>query len=198
MTNKEWLDYLAHNAPDELAAWFDAEHVEHQERALDGDTEPQDGDSRDKLEADVRKIADAYNMDTQRHGTERFAHELYYSIIHLLNRQRAIDDSICDECSSDFYEMQEEHDQMLDSIAKLMRLKQPYTFDPDKPLENIETIGRYIDELTAERDKVREESVELYSDLVKASDEREHYREKCSKMATIIHDALMVMDEGMA
>ena len=38
MTNKEWLDYLAHNAPDELSAWFDAEHVENQERALDGDT----------------------------------------------------------------------------------------------------------------------------------------------------------------
>lgn len=38
MTNKEWLDYLAHNAPDELAAWFDAEHVETEERALDGDT----------------------------------------------------------------------------------------------------------------------------------------------------------------
>jgi len=29
MTNKEWLDYLAHNAPDELADWFDAEHVEN-------------------------------------------------------------------------------------------------------------------------------------------------------------------------
>ena len=38
MTNKEWLDYLAHNAPDELSAWFDAEHVESKERALDGDT----------------------------------------------------------------------------------------------------------------------------------------------------------------
>ena len=38
MTNKEWLDYLAHNAPDELAAWFDAEHVETEERSLDGDT----------------------------------------------------------------------------------------------------------------------------------------------------------------
>lgn len=38
MTNKEWLDYLAHNAPDELAAWFDAEHVETKEMALDGDT----------------------------------------------------------------------------------------------------------------------------------------------------------------
>lgn len=110
-------------------------------------------DSREKLEADVRKIAEAYNMDTHRHGTERFAHELYYSIIHLLNRQRAIDDSICDECSSDYYEMQEEHDQMIDGIAKLMRLKQPYTFNHDEPLENIETIGRYIDELTAELEK---------------------------------------------
>ena len=39
MTNKEWLDYLAQNAPDELAAWFDAEHVETEERALDGDTD---------------------------------------------------------------------------------------------------------------------------------------------------------------
>ena len=38
MTNKEWLDYLAHNAPDELSAWFDAEHVETEERALDGGT----------------------------------------------------------------------------------------------------------------------------------------------------------------
>lgn len=37
-TNGEWLDYLAHNAPDELAAWFDAEHVETANAALDGDT----------------------------------------------------------------------------------------------------------------------------------------------------------------
>ena len=64
MTNKEWLDYLAQNAPDELAAWFDAEHVETKERALDGDTEPENEDSREHLEADVRKIAEAYNMDT--------------------------------------------------------------------------------------------------------------------------------------
>ena len=38
MTNKEWLDYLAHNAPDELAAWFDSEHVETANGTLDGDT----------------------------------------------------------------------------------------------------------------------------------------------------------------
>lgn len=43
MTNKEWLDYLAQNAPDELAAWFDAERVTNQAEMLhidasDGDT----------------------------------------------------------------------------------------------------------------------------------------------------------------
>lgn len=58
MTNKEWLDYLAHNAPDELAAWFDAEHVETEEWALDGDTEPENEDSRERLEADVRNFAE--------------------------------------------------------------------------------------------------------------------------------------------
>ena len=39
MTNGEWLDYLAQNAPDELAAWFDAEHVETANGTLDGDTD---------------------------------------------------------------------------------------------------------------------------------------------------------------
>lgn len=98
-------------------------------------------DSREKLEADVLELV-------------KDGYVAYSQIIEMLDRQRAIDDSICDECSSDYYEMQEEHDQMLDGIAKLMR-KQPYTFDYGKPLENIETIGRYIDELTAERDELK-------------------------------------------
>ena len=34
MTNKEWLDYLAHNAPDELSAWFDAERITNQAEML--------------------------------------------------------------------------------------------------------------------------------------------------------------------
>lgn len=77
MTNKEWLDYLANNAPDELAAWFDAEHVEHQELALDGDTDAQNADSRERLEAD----AFAY-LQT--------AYITYPQIIKLLDRQAAI------------------------------------------------------------------------------------------------------------
>lgn len=48
-TNGEWLDHLAQNAPDELAAWFDAEHVENQERALDGDTDALERKSADLI-----------------------------------------------------------------------------------------------------------------------------------------------------
>lgn len=50
MTNKEWLEYLANNAPDELAAWFDSEHVETANGTLDGDT--------DALEAKCEKLYD--------------------------------------------------------------------------------------------------------------------------------------------
>ena len=94
MTNDEWLTYVTHNDIPALNAWLNSEHVETPNATLDGDTvaleAKYDDDSREKLEADVRKIAYAYNMDDQRHGTERFAHELYFSIIHLLDRQAAI------------------------------------------------------------------------------------------------------------
>lgn len=222
-TNRDWLFSLP---LEEQYAWMNAEHTEsptsetmqHIGQVIDdtvmrgvyGDTEPQDADSRDKIEADVRKIAEAYNMDTQRHGTERFEYELYYSIIHLLNRQRAIDDSICDECSSDYYDMQEEHDQMVDGVARIMRLKQPYTFDPGEPLKNIEIIGRYIDELAAERDKLKDELIDERGELNRQintmrdvirdyRNERDRYRSKfgkCLDYADAIH-ALMD-DEGMA
>ena len=81
---------------------------------------------------------------------------------------------------------------------KLKELNEYHALQYELASEDADRLQAQVDELIAERDKAREESVELYSDLVKASDEREHYREKCSKMATIIHDALMVMDEGMA
>ena len=97
-TNRDWLFSLP---LEEQYAWMNAEH---QDGTLDGDTAAQDGDSRDKLEADVRKIAEAYNMDTQRHGTERFAHELYYSIIHLLDRQAAITERECRKPNWDYCE----------------------------------------------------------------------------------------------
>lgn len=70
-TNRDWLFSLP---LEEQYAWMNAEH---QERALDGDTEPQSADSREQLEAD----AFAY-LQT--------AYITYPQIIKLLDRQAAI------------------------------------------------------------------------------------------------------------
>lgn len=167
-TNREWLYSL--DVAD-LADWFDAEHVETEERALDGDTAAQDGDSRELLEADVRKIAEAYNMDTQRHGTERFAHELYYSIIHLLDRQAAITERKLDA----------EFEAACNSCATKIDLREE------------------VDELTAERDNWKEHSRTIEYRCKKAETDCEIYRKKfgkCLDYADAIH-ALMD-DEGMA
>ncbi len=55
-----------------------------------------------------------------------------------------------------------------------------------------------VGELFKENDALVEERSNLQKQLRFTSAEREHYRSICSNMATKIHDALMVMDEGMA
>ena len=81
MNNKEWLERLAHDAPDELAAWFDAEHVEPNDGIKPESVVRADSmdanDSREKLEDDVGFIV-----------KEDFV--TYKSIIGWLDRQAAI------------------------------------------------------------------------------------------------------------
>ena len=81
MNNKEWLERLAHDAPDELAAWFDAERVEPNDGIKPESVVRADSmdanDSREKLEDDVGFIV-----------KEGFV--TYKSIIGWLDRQAAI------------------------------------------------------------------------------------------------------------
>lgn len=187
MTNKEWLDYLAHNAPDELAAWFDAEHTESPtsetmqqigqviedtvKRGVYGDTGPQDADSREKLEADVRNHF--WHNDWCRSDM----------VFGWLDRQAAIT------------EQEVEHD-----LMKAGRMA-------------VEVERERIKKLTAERDELKElneyhalqyelaseDADRLQAQVDRLTDERERYREKfgkCLDYADAIH-ALMD-DEGMA
>lgn len=89
MTNKEWLDYLAHNAPDELAAWFDAEHVEHQDGTLDGDTEPENEDSRELILTDLEKKTREWH-DYDGNYMRIYSGVAYAQMKELLDRQAAI------------------------------------------------------------------------------------------------------------
>ena len=137
MTNKEWLDYLAHNAPDELADWFDAEHVETEERALDGDTEPQDADSREQLEADIRELMrNLYEIGY----TDA---KLNYGILGQETRPRlfTFDEKRC----AKFIEL-------LDRQAAITAEETSNAWE-----EYMDATQREITELTAERDKLQEQ-----------------------------------------
>lgn len=57
--------------------------------------------------------------------------------------------------------LEAERDELTNAINELQK-KQPYCYDPEAPLDTLRTVGRYIDELTAERDewKAKAESAE--------------------------------------
>ncbi len=184
MTNKEWLDYLAQNAPDELAAWFDAERVTNQAEmlhidALDGRTAAQNADSRERLEAD----AFAY-LQT--------AYITYPQIIELLDRQAAITAEETSDAWEEYrdvtqreiaelqeqvYELQAALDLISISLALPMTSK-PITPDMRKP----EVLAKLIIET-----------------IKKLANEREHYRSKFSRALGYADDIHALMDdEGMA
>ena len=187
MTNKEWLDYLAQNAPDELAAWFDAEHVERQERALDGDTEPENEDSRERLEADVRNFVEKSGWLYPMAGTR--------IVLEWLDRQAAITEREYGErmaseamCSNVCAVVCEQRGR----IAELQVKVDTLTAERDELKGQVFTLKVECDDLTSTCD-------DLENELYNAKAERERYRSKfgkCLDYADAIH-ALMD-DEGMA
>ena len=159
MTNKEWLDYLAHNAPDELAAWFDAEHVETEERAygkggLVGgsfidipeqgevvmpleswrdhlDTESESEDSRERLEADVRNFAEKSGWLYPMAGTR--------IVLEWLDRQAAITERECRKPNWDYCETCE-------TLAELTAEREAYREKFGKCIDYADAIHALMDE----------------------------------------------------
>lgn len=62
----------------------------------------------------------------------------------------------------------------------------------------IDELQKQLDELTNAGRKMSTELANMQDYITKVRAGRERYRSMCSEMATKIHDALMVMDEGMA
>ena len=175
MTNKEWLDYLAHNVPDELAAWFDAEHVETEEQALDGDTEPESEDSRERLEAEIESYSAFDIMDTI----------TLDMVIGWINRQAAI---TAEETSNAW---EEYRDATQREITELQAQLYELTADCDM-LENER------DNLEAKCEEWKKHAMAIENAYHEASRWRDEYREKfgkCIDYADAIH---ALMDEGMA
>ena len=102
-TNREYLDQLASESPDKLKAWFDAEHVDSHSKShskTESNLTEQskslsdDADSREKLEADVRKILHGAYMLAWMHGNENRRgssfEKLHVEFYNLLDRQAEI------------------------------------------------------------------------------------------------------------
>ena len=133
-------------------------------------------DTRKKLEYDVKEICwgkndnryfaqkcylSSYSIEVDEGNVmaNHEGHVLMTVIMHLLDRQDAITRRECDKSNWDYCETCEltaEHDQLINAINELQK-KQPYCYNPEQQLDTLNTIGRYINELIAERDELRDE-----------------------------------------
>lgn len=212
MTNKEWLDYLAHNAPDELAAWFDAERTEsltsetmqHIGQVIEntiklgvyGDAAAQNADSRDKLEADAKRYiehAADYAYEDVLWADETFT--LYDAIIELLDRQaeiiRAEDEAYCQECNN------EQAKRVCELEAQIAEL----TAERDNLKANNEQLHTLAGEQAAKIDELQAQADEkwnLYVAEHRRADsnaaDREMYSESTSALLDCITEGLTKVD----
>lgn len=203
MTNKEWLDYLAHNAPDELAAWFDAEHVETEERALDGDTEPENEDSRELILTDLEKKTREWH-DYDGNYMRIYSGVAYAQMKELLDRQAAIteEQTRCKWVTASADEIaawRSKAEKLQAKVTELTAERNELKESSEYYKLQYELASEDADRLTAERDKLQEQLRIGWECECRLQAERERYREKfgkCIDYADAIH-ALMD-DEGMA
>lgn len=102
----------------------------------------------------------------------------------LLDRQAEITreeaDAGCNECFTEARKREHTLGEAIDDLADQVGLerrkaieltnainelqkKQPYCYNPEQPLDSLNTIGRYIDELTAERDNLKANNEQLHT-----------------------------------
>lgn len=183
MNNREWLYSL--DVAD-LSDWFDAEHVETEERALDGDTAAlnakYDGDSREKLEADVYRAAD--EMDRFYCG-EKFIDTR--KIIGWLDRQAAITQhEITERWAEHLHpierkcgDLRRKVDELTAERDKLQELNEYHALQYELASEDCDRLQAEVDTLKAERVKLRSQICKLEDDLVRTSDERDNWKANC-------------------
>ena len=200
-------------------AWFDAEHVETEERALDGDTEPESEDSREQLEADIEEWASIMDLEDQIdmiHGwlnrrakiMERKMVEMNQRYFDCVEQEKKIAEltrkmeilkahgvEIVDAVAGGY----EVYNEKIREVSELQEKVGKLTAERDKLQEQLRIGWECECKLQAERDDWKEHSRTIEYRCKKAETDCEIYRKKfgkCIDYADAIH-ALMD-DEGMA
>ena len=191
MNNYQWLLQMDGA---ERKAWFDAEHVENHDRALDGDIEPQNADSRERLEAEIESYSAFDMMDTI----------TLDMVIGWLDRQAAI---TAEETSNAWEEYRDATQREIAELTaerdKFKELNEYHALQYELASEDCDRLQAQVDTLKSRHCPhydANEHTCDVHETrIAELTAERERYRSKfgkCIDYADAIH-ALMD-DEGMA
>ena len=179
-TNQEWLHKLANESPDELKAWFDAEHNDTlaAEKVVSGyAAHSKDGnahlkasedlsdvftDSREKLEEDVRQILHSAYMLAWMHGNENRRgcsfEKLHVEFYNLLDRQAAITERECRDCDCWDYcetcELQEQVDKLTAELEAEHALVVQFEYDNEHIKAERDNLAKDLNDMMRSMDKL--------------------------------------------
>ena|GEM_PF-5189720 len=174
-------------------------------RATDADANDANAaqDTREKLEADLKTHLYEFGgyCFSSREGHTDNVDTFFDDFVFLLDRQAAITERELrgkirtirkqnKKHRKQISELTAERDELQAEIVSLMQKKQPYTFNPEAPIENIKTVCCYIDELTAERDEWKTKCETREVAYKQADAERKRYSEQIDEL-TAERDTLM-------
>lgn len=186
-TNKEWLYSLQ---PDELAAWFDAQHVEGVE--IQG--EPDEiADSREKLEADAIQLAQNIWHQGQNYanGVREIRHIAWQErdIIELLDRQAAITErELCKQCdwpslaAQPDLELQERIAELTAQVDELQTRLEAQINETACQSADYVAEQRLAIELQAQVDELQAERDNLARDLAECDESRIELMGRCERV----------------
>ena len=152
MNNYQWLLQMDGA---ERKAWFDAEHVEHQDGTLDGDTEPESEDSRELILTDLEKKTREWH-DYDGNYMRIYSGVAYAQMKELLDRQAAVT------------EEKTRYKWVTASAEEIAAWR-----------SKAEKLQAQVDELKAERVKLKSQICKLEDGLVRTSDERDNWEANC-------------------
>lgn len=205
-TNQEWLHKLANESPDELKAWFDAEHNDNlaAEKVVSGDAahsndgnahlkaseDLSDGftDSREKLEADALD----YLSEVELYGATRIINkpmgetEFVHSDIHEWAKKHIIE---LLDCQAKITERQYE-----ERVANIERQIGAIKAANDDYRDEVDRLQRRNDELRTSYDKLKRERDNLAADLLTCNREREQLRKHLGIALDHAHDICSLVD----
>ena len=207
-TNQEWLHKLANESPDELKAWFDAEHNDNlaAEKVVSCDAaHSNDGNAHLKASED---LSDAFSdsraqleslmlekleLQQQVDELQNQVMEKHYELKDANAANKRQSEKIEGVCKLND-ELQRKVDELTDSYEASSRALEILTLDKAKLATQVDKLQSYVDDATADYAKLVKERDNLAADLLTCNREREQLRKHLGIALDHAHDICSLVD----